>query len=365
MKYDVVVIGAGQSGLATGYYLQQAGLRFVILEKGKAPTGSWPYYYESLRLFSPAAYSALPDYPFPTSPSHYPTKTEVSHYLQQYAETFQLPILTDVEVKKVAKKDGDFVVQTTDKTFLAKTVVASSGAFNRPYQPQLPQQHTFTGNLFHSSGYKSPEASAGQRVIIVGGGNSAIQIAAELSQVARVTVATWRPLRFFPQTLLGYDVHVWLRRTGADYLPAPESENRPVLDTGKYRQMLRDGVFERRPLFQQFTPNGVIWADGQQESIDTIIFATGYRPSLDYLEPLNGLKPNGFPKQKRGIAKDIGGLYFVGIPGQRNGASATLRGSGPDAQHIVRHINRYFKSLSQDVTRPGWCPLLKQKISCC
>ncbi|MEM7118136.1 MAG: NAD(P)/FAD-dependent oxidoreductase [Chloroflexota bacterium] len=365
MKYDVVVIGAGQSGLATGYYLQQAGLRFVILEKGEAPAGSWPQYYESLRLFSPAAYSSLPAYPFPYPPTHYPTKNEVSHYLQRYAETFQLPILTGVEVKEVAKADDGFIVRTNDKAFSARAVVASSGAFNRPYQPQLPNEQSFSGNLLHSSSYKSPKAYKGQRVVIVGGGNSAIQIAAELSEVAQVTVATRRPLRFFPQTVLGYDVHVWLRRTGADYLPVPESENRPVLDTGTYRQMLQEGVFERRPLFQQFTSNGVVWDDGQHEKVDTVIFATGYRPSLDYLAPLDILKPNGFPKQKRGVAKDVRGLYFVGIPGQRNGASATLRGSGPDAQYIVRHLSNHLKSPSKCVIKRPLRRLSGRNLSCC
>lgn len=341
-SYDVIVIGAGQSGLAAGYHLQQTNLRFTIFEKGEAPTGSWPDYYESLRLFSPAAYSSLPGYSFPRAATHYPTRDEVSSYLSAYAKHFQLPIQTRTVVEQVEKQNDAFIVTTNQGYFSAKAIVAASGAFNQPYWPELRGQNGYEGQLLHAAHYRRPEAWAGQRIVIVGGGNSAIQIAAELSRVANVTLATRRPLRFFPQTLLGYDVHVWLHKAGIDRLPVGEKENRPILDTGTYQQALRDGLFDRRPLFQHFTSDGVVWSDGKTEKVDTVLFATGYRPSLNYLTSLNILKANEFPLHKRGIARHVPGLYFVGLPGQRNAASATLRGSGQDAAYVVHHLQRYL-----------------------
>src|SRR5690554_1004491 len=135
---DALVIGAGQAGLATGFDLARRGLKFAILERGAQPCGSWPHYYESLRLFSPARYSALPGLPFPGDPDAYPGRDEVSAYLQSYAAHHDLPVRTGQDVASVhrdfaSERGSVFTLTTTSgTTFQSRALVAATGCFGRP-----------------------------------------------------------------------------------------------------------------------------------------------------------------------------------------------------------------------------------------
>jgi putative flavoprotein involved in K+ transport len=215
--YDVIVIGAGPAGLAMGYRLQQAGLRFVILEAGDEPVGSWPHYYDSLSLNSSARYSSLPGLAFPGQPDRYPTRDEVVAYLRTYAAHFGLPVITGARVSKV-ERAGRYLCVTTSRqaTFMARSVVAATGSFGRPYVPDLPARSRYHGRVLHVAAYRGPEPFRDQRVVVVGGANAAVQIGIELAQVARVTLATRNPIRFMPQRFLGQDVHFWLRLAHLD-----------------------------------------------------------------------------------------------------------------------------------------------------
>lgn len=134
--FDTVVIGAGQAGLAASYYLQRAGMRFIVLEASDAPTGSWPHYYESLKLFSPAQYSSLPGYPFPGQASRYPLRDEVSAYLQSYAEHFQFSICFNQEVVRVEPGGSGFQVTTaTGEQYQSRAIIAATGPFQQPALP--------------------------------------------------------------------------------------------------------------------------------------------------------------------------------------------------------------------------------------
>ena len=161
------------------------------------------------------------------------------------------------------------------------------------YTPVLSGQDHFTGQLLHVAGYSSPHQHAGERVVVVGAGNSAVQVGYELAQVATVTLATRHPVNFHPQRRGGQDLHHWLATTGFDLLPPQWLRHylgdRWVVDTGKYRHALEAGWLDRRPMFTAFGTDGVIWADGTREHVDTVVFATGYRPCLDYLRPLGAL----------------------------------------------------------------------------
>lgn len=218
--YDVIVIGAGQAGLAAGYHLQRSGLSFVILEASDQPAGSWPKYYDSLTLFSPARYSELPGLAFPGAPDHYPTRDEVVEYLIHYASHFDLPVELNIRAVAVRREGTQFEVRTSDRRrFLAHSLVAATGSFHRPYIPEVPEREQFQGKLLHSFQYRNADSFQGQRVVVVGAGNSAVQIAVELATIANVTLATREPVKFVPQVILGKDLHFWLQVTGLDTLP--------------------------------------------------------------------------------------------------------------------------------------------------
>jgi len=337
--YDAIVIGAGQAGLAAGYHLRSAGLRFVLLDAAEAPGGSWPRYYDSLVLFSPAGYSSLPGMAFPGDPDHYPRRDEVIAYLQAYASAFELPVASGARVTAVEREGAGFRVVTEGAgSFHGRNVVAATGSFGNPYVPALPGRDEYRGQVLHSFAYRNPEPFAGKRVVVVGGANSAVQIAVELARVARVTLATRGRIIFVPQRILGLDGHYWLRVTGLDNSRFLRDQSTPVVDTGRYCAALAAGRPDRRPMFQRFTERGVAWTAREREEVNAVLLATGYRPNLGYLAALGALHAGGQPRQCDGVSTAVPGLYYVGFSGQRRFASATLRGVGGDAAVVVSHL---------------------------
>lgn len=353
--YDAVVIGAGQAGLAAGYHLQRSGLRFAILEAGSEPTGSWTRYYDSLKLFSPARYSSLPGLPFPGHPERYPTRDEVADYLRHYARHFHLPVLTNHRVERVERDANFFHIFTRGGEILrSRSVIAATGAFSRPYFPQFEGDTAYSGQVLHSSDYINPLPFKDQQVLIIGAGNSAVQIAVELARSAQVTLTSRERVRFRQQHFLGRDIHFWLRITGYDswkhqfpHWNPIRIEQPTVLDTGIYQAAFQSGNPAWHPLFTRFTEEGVQWADGTTQRVDSVIFATGFRPNLPYLQPLGALDEHGSALHSGGISTTVAGLYYVGISGQRAFASATLRGVGDDAAYIARDLKDYLKHPTQ------------------
>jgi putative flavoprotein involved in K+ transport len=347
MRYDTIVIGGGQSGLAAGYYLQRAGLRFRILEAGDEPVGSWPRYRDSLTLNSPARYSALPGLAFPGDPERYPARDEVVAYLRGYAAHFRLPVLTRTRVQAVERAGRGFLVTTDDGArFLASTVIAATGFFGHPAMPRLPGQERFGGRLLHLAEYRRPEPFRGQRVVVVGGGNGGVQVAVELAAVAEVSLATRRPLRRLPQRLLGRDIHFWLRWLGLDQTQWLGGQSVPAFIGRAQETALRAGRLGRRSLFTHFWEGGVVWSDGSVEPVDSVIFATGYRPQPGYLDGLGALDVEGRLLQRGGRSTVLEGLYYVGFPKQRTAASTTLRGAGADARVVVSHLQRHCRAIA-------------------
>jgi len=257
---EVAVIGAGQSGLTAARALLARGISPVLLEAGPEPVGSWPHYYDSLTLFSPVAYSSMPGLAFPGHPDHYPHRDEVVSYLRRYAAGLDADIRTNTPVTAVEAHGQDgFLVRTgAGETVRTRGVVAATGSFGHPHTPVLPGQDRFTGRVLHVASYRNPHEHAGERIVVVGAGNSAVQVGYELAQVATVSLATRHPVIFVPQCRGGQDVHLWLKTTGFDLLP-PEwlrryFGGRTVDDTGKYQHALETGQFDRRPCSPRSTP---------------------------------------------------------------------------------------------------------------
>ena len=292
--YDTIVIGAGQAGLAAGYWLRNTGLDFLILEAGPSPAGSWPKYYESLLLFTPEFYSQLPGLRIGGNPKHYPSRNDMITYLKKYAEHFCLPVCVDTEVLHVEKSDIGFTLKTSGDNYQARTIINATGSYNHPNVPHLPGQEIFTGKIIHSLYYHNTEEFKGLSVVIVGAGNSAIQIADELKDVARVTLTSRRPIKWLSQRILGKDIHWWMGITGIDTLPLRKKPKSPlpVLDTGKYRRALQHGAFDWKLLFRTLTTDGVIWSDGTTGLVDVLILATGLIGAL--ISGLGALSGNLF-----------------------------------------------------------------------
>ena len=336
----VIVVGGGQSGLAAARALRDLRMPTVILEASDRPTGSWPRYYDSLQAFSPVGYSSMPGMPFPGSPDHYPSRDEVTDYLEQYAARLDVEIQTNTRVDTIQQDGKTFLVLTEDGRALpASGIVAASGSFSNPYRPRFPGEEGFTGELSHVADYRNPTPYAGKRVIVVGAGDSAAQIASELAPLAKVTVAARHPLRFIPQRLDGHDIHYWLRETGFDGLPAAWlskiTDGSLVTDSVGFRQTLAEGRVDQRPMFKALDGGQVLWSDDQLEPVDTIILATGYRPSLPYLRELGALGEHDAPLHVGGISSTHAGLVYVGLELQRTYASNTLRGVSEDARSVT------------------------------
>lgn len=343
----VIVIGAGQSGLAAAKAVRSRGLSPVILEASDHRSGSWSSYYDSLHLFSPARFSAMPGLPFPGDPDRYPHRDEVVAYLESYADRLSdVEIRTGTRVTQVTSDGPAFTVHTEGGEQLAASgVVVASGSFGNPHRPVLAGAEGFGGVITHVADYRNPDPYIGQRVVVLGAGNSAIQVAHELAEKSTVTLARLREPEFVPQIVHGHDVHHWFDVTGFDHLPgtwlALLAGAPLVLDTGDYRAAYEAGRIDQRPAFTSIDDDKVQWADGSREPVDAIILATGYRPDVDYLSPLGALDDSGQPRQVGGISTTHPGLVYLGLEGQRSFASNTLRGVGLDAEQIVPALTAY------------------------
>ncbi|MGW4798219.1 flavin-containing monooxygenase [Nonomuraea sp. NPDC004297] len=352
----VLIVGAGQSGLAAAHAALEQGLRPVLLEASDRAAGSWPRYYDSLALFSPARYSSLPGMDFDGDPERYPRRDEVVAYLERYAAALVergAELRTGARVSATEAGAEGFTVRLEDgEQLTAGALIAASGFFGRPHRPALPGLDTFTGPVLHVADYRSPASLPGEHVVVVGAGNSAVQIAYELAAERRVTLASRTPIRFVEQCPLGRDLHFWFRVTGFDRLPLARAEAppaSPVLDDGRYRRALREGRYARRAMFTRLGGEHVEWPDGERERVDAVLLATGYRPSLPYVAGLGALTADGCPRQRRGLSLTHAGLGYLGLEWQRTPSSNTLRGVGADARRVVAALVRHLRGRRERV----------------
>ncbi|GAA4102149.1 ArsO family NAD(P)H-dependent flavin-containing monooxygenase [Nonomuraea soli] len=331
----VVVIGAGQAGLAVGYHLRRAKADFVILDAQEQPGGAWRHVWPSLRLFSPAQYSSLPGRMMPApSDGGYPTAADTVAYLADYELRYNLPIERPVTVSAV-RRDGDALLVEGDRgSWRAKTVISATGTWWRPYVPYYPGG--FDGRQLHTVNYQGPEPFAGMRVVVVGGANSGAQILAEVSAVAETTWVTLRPPRLLPDELDGRALfeHATRRLQGASGGDLGDIVAVPSVRAARDR-----GVLKAEPMFARLTPDGVAWADGSALACDVIIWCTGFRPALGHLTPLKLRGPDGTIPVDGTQAIDEPRLHLLGYGDWTGPASATLIGAGRTARELVRRLS--------------------------
>ena len=346
-KFDVIVIGGGQAGLATGYYLRRTGLSYIILDNQNESGGAWLHTWKSLRLFSPAQWSSLPGTIMAGGNDYYPTRDVAIEYLKYYEQKYQLPVKRPVEVFQVLKEGDDFKVETSDGSYISKIVVSATGSFNNPYVPNFEGIKSFRGEILHSSQYQSPERFIGKRVAIVGEGNSGAQILAEVSKIAETIWITQKEPRFLPDHIDGrflFDVATQMyeaQKMGKYYKP-PSLGDIVMVDSVKEART-RKVLSSRRP-FERFTGDSVIWANGDEEKIDAVIFCTGFKPSLKHLGALNVINADGKADTAGTMSKKVEGLWFVGHGSWTGFASATLIGVGRSAKATVDEIGKYISA---------------------
>ena len=345
-EVQAVVIGGGQAGLATGFYLRRSGLTpgrdFVILDAAATAGGAWARMWPTLRTFSPTQYSSLPGWMMPpwTHDNGYPLAGHVVEYLTRYEERYELDVRRPVSVESVSRGDK-LVVHTSDVDWSADHVISATGTWSRPFVPTYAG--TFAGRQLHTADYRGAADFAGQRVLIVGGGNSAAQILAEVSRVAETTWVTLRPPRFLPDDVDGRALfEIATRRHRARQLGEPETGGVAGLGDIVMVDCVRDArdrdvLHARRP-FARLVDDGVRWTDGTESTFDTIIWCTGFRPALSHLSRLGLRGPDGLIPTLGTQAIKEPRLHLIGYGDWTGAASATLIGAGRTARDLVASL---------------------------
>ncbi|GAB2941121.1 ArsO family NAD(P)H-dependent flavin-containing monooxygenase [Streptomyces heilongjiangensis] len=342
----MVVIGGGQSGLAAGYHLRRLGVDFVILDAGTTAGGAWQHTWDSLRLFSPAAYSSLPGRLMPPQAGQeYPGAQHVVEYLADYEKRYELPVERPVRVAGV-HRDGHFLRVDTDAgTWRARAVVSATGTWWRPFLPAVPGRADFRGRHLHTVEYRGPRDFAGRRVIVVGGGNSGAQIAADLAHDTELTWATRRPPRYLADDIDGralFDAATARRRA----LDRGHTDTGGVASLGDIvaaapvREARDRGLLRASPMFTRLTPSGVEWADGSRSEADAIIWCTGFRPALSHLAPLRLRRTRGHIATDGTRSVEEPRLHLLGYGDWTGPASATLIGVGRPAREAAHQMAR-------------------------
>ncbi len=362
-RLDVLVIGAGQAALALGHHLRGSSLRFRLLERNLRVGDSWRRRYDSLTLFTPRAYSALPGLAVPGDPDGCPTKDEIADYLEAYAEHFDLPVSLGTGVRLLERTgDGYRAVTDAGEVLHARAVVIATGAFQEPAIPAVARGLAPDVLTLTAESYENPaQVRAGARVLVVGDGATGRQIASELSPGREVLLATGHPRKVSPTRFLGRSIFWWLDKTGSLSAPRDSWVGRMMRradsfpsDTLRFDQLRARGI-RVVPRLEATDGRTVTLAGGERVDVDVVVFATGYRDRSGWVHEAEVKDERGNFVEDRGVSPSPG-LFFLGRSWQRSRGSALLHGVGADAAWLLERLEEHLAA-----TRPASTP----KRACC
>jgi cation diffusion facilitator CzcD-associated flavoprotein CzcO len=314
---DVVVIGAGQAGLSAAYHLQRRGFvpaagdsapdraldspGYSVLDAEAGPGGAWRHRWRSLRMSTVNGIHDLPGIPKPDVDPSEPSSEMLPRYFGEYESTLDLAVLRPVKVASVRRVDDDpagrLLIETNRGAWSARAVINATGTWTRPLWPSYPGQRDFAGRQLHVADYVAAEEFAGQNVVVVGGGISAVQLLDEISQVATTTWVTrrepiWGDEEFDAKA--GHAAVALVEERVRQGLP-PQSvvSVTGLIWTPRLRAAAVRGALDRHPMFTRIERDGVRMADGSFQPADAILWATGFRAALDHLAPLRLRSPGG------------------------------------------------------------------------
>lgn len=351
-RVQTVVIGAGQSGLSAGYHLSRQKLPFVILDANARVGDSWRRRWDSLRLFTPARFDALPGMRFPAPPRSFPTKDQMGDYLESYAKRFALPVRSGVKVERVSRDGRFYIVETGDRRYEAEHVVVAMANYQVPRLPPFSTQLRSDIAQLHSIDYRSPAQMRPGPVLLVGAGNSGSEIAIELARTHK-TIMSGRDTGHVPvriDALISQTVVLpllfrvifhrlltvrteWGRKARAKML----SQGGPLIRV-KPTDLAAAGV-ERVPRVDSVRDGRPVLADGRVLDVANIIWCTGFQPGFSWIDrPV--FDEHGRPSHDRGVADNEPGLYFLGLHFLFSMSSSMIHGVSRDAERIARTIGR-------------------------
>lgn len=301
--YESIVIGAGQAGLSTSFHLRRLGIDHVVLDANDRPGGAWQHRWDALTMDDVHRVADLPGQELPAGRGGERANDFVPAYFADYEHRFDLPVERPHVVQDVRDVDGLLVVETADQSWTTRTVVNATGTWTQPFIPRYPGQETFLGEQLHTVAYPGPGHFRGKRVVVVGGGASAVQFIGALAPITETVWVTrrepaWSTAEFTSE--IGREVVAKVEERVRQGLP-PRSV---VSVTGlrlrdQEREAERLGAYaDRRPMFSSIEPDGVRWSDPQPgqaafERADVILWATGFRPAIAHLAPLHLRSPLG------------------------------------------------------------------------
>jgi putative flavoprotein involved in K+ transport len=347
-RFDTVVIGGGQAGLAVGYHLANRGRRFVILDAYDRIGDPWRMRWDSLRLFTPARLNGLPGWPIPAAAWSFPTKDEMAEYMEAYTARFGLPVRTGVVAEWLGRDAGRFEVVAGERRYQSENVVVATGGFQSPRLPAYATELDPDILQLHSSQYRRPGQLRPGDVLVVGAANSGADIALELSRSHRTMLSgrhpgtepvrpgsVWDRLLTPPFWFAVSHLLTVRTRAGRKLRSTLLSGGNPLARV-KPKDLEAAGV-QRLPKTVGIENGLPVVEDGRTVDVANVIWCTGFQPDFGWID-LPVFDDDGQPLHDRGVVTAEPGLYFVGLPFLFALTSSLVGGVGRDAEHIAEHI---------------------------